>query len=68
LQQTTPDYGGGAVFGSNRGRVLALGPLVGKTIELWKLPINFTAKYDVEFAAQNRSTGNELWLTGGLRF
>ena len=68
LQQTTPDYGGGAVFGSYRGRVLALGPLFGKTVELWKLPINFTVKYDFEFAAQNRSTGNELWFTGGLRF
>jgi len=32
LQQTTPDYGGGAVFGSFRGRVLALGPLMGKTV------------------------------------
>jgi len=68
LQQTTPDYGGGAVFGSFRGRVPALGPLVGRTVELWKLLINFIVKYDVEFAAQNRSTGNELWLTGGLRF
>jgi len=68
FQQTTPDYGGGAVFGSFRGRVLALGPLAGKTVELWKLPINVIVKYDFEFAAQNRSTGNELWLTGGLRF
>ncbi len=39
-----------------------------KTVDLWKLPVNFTVKYDIEFAAQNRSTGNELWLTGGFRF
>jgi hypothetical protein len=51
-----------------KGRVLALGPLVGKTVDLWKLPFTFTVKYDVEFAAQNRSTGNEVWLTGGFRF
>lgn len=51
-----------------KGRVLALGPLVGKTVDLWKLPFTFTVKYDVEFAAQNRSTGNELWLTGGFQF
>jgi hypothetical protein len=68
LQQTTPDYGGGAVFGSFRGRVLALGPLVGKTVDFWKLPIDLVIKYDLEFAAQNRSTGNELWLSAGLRF
>ncbi len=68
LQQTTADSGSGAIFGAFRGRVLGLGPLVGKTVDLWKLPVTFTAKYDFEFAAQNRSTGNELWLTGGLSF
>jgi len=68
LQQTTADSGSGAFLGAFRGRVLGLGPLIGKTVDLWKLPVTFTAKYDVEFAAQNRSTGNELWLTGGLRF
>jgi hypothetical protein len=68
LQQTTADSGSGATFGPLKGRVLALGPLVGKTVDMWKLPVNFTVKYDFEFAAQNRSTGDELWLTGGFRF
>ncbi len=68
LQQTTADSGSGAIFGPFKGRVLALGPLVGKTVDMWKLPVNFTVKYDFEFAAQNRSTGDELWLTGGFRF
>jgi len=54
-------------FGSFRGRALALGPLAGKTVEVWKLPIDVIVKCDLEFAP-NRSTGNELWLTGGLRF
>jgi hypothetical protein len=68
LQQTTADSGSGAIFGSYRGRVLALGPLAGKTIALWKQPITFTVKYEFEFAAQNRLSGNALWLTASARF
>jgi hypothetical protein len=68
LQQTTADTGSGAIFGPYQGRVLALGPLIGKTLPFWQLPVNFTLKYDFEFAAQNRSLGNELWLTASLRF
>ena len=68
LQQTTPDSGSGAVLGAFKGRVLALGPLIGKTIVVHGLPINLCFKYDFEFASQNRSSGNELWLTAALRF
>ena len=68
LQQTTPDTGSGAVFGPYEGRVLGLGPLVGKSFEIGSVPLTVTAKYDFEFAAANRSTGNELWLTMGVRF
>lgn len=68
LQQTTPDSGSGAVFGAFRGRVIALGPLVGKTIRMWSLPVTFSCKYDVEFAAQNRLSGDELWVTAAFRF
>ncbi len=66
VQQTTPDTGSGAIFGGYRGRVLALGPLVGKTVDILNTRINFTFKYDFEFAAQNRATGNELWLTAAV--
>jgi hypothetical protein len=66
LQQTTPDSGDGAIFGGYEGRVLALGPLVGKTVEIGNTRINFTFKYDFEFAAQNRATGNALWMTAAL--
>jgi hypothetical protein len=66
VQQVTADTGSGAMFGGYRGRVLALGPLVGKTIQIAKMPICFAMKYDFESAAQNRSTGNELWLTAGI--
>jgi hypothetical protein len=67
LQQTTADSGSGAIFGPYQGRVLALGPLVGKTIAPWKWPITFTIKYDFEFAAQNRPSGNALWLSAAVR-
>jgi hypothetical protein len=68
LQQTSADSGPGAAFGAFKGRVIALGPLVGATLRLWKVPVSFAFKYDFEFAAQNRSSGNELWLTAALRF
>jgi len=63
VQQTTPDSGRGAIFGSYQGRVLAAGPLIGKTFIVGGIPMTFTCKYDFEFAAQNRSTGDELWLS-----
>ena len=68
VQQTTADSGSDANLGAFKGRVIGLGPLVGATVPIFKVPISFSFKYDFEFAAQNRSTGNELWLTAGLRF
>src|SRR5208282_3944126 len=61
VQQTTPDSGSGATLGAFKGRVIGLGPLLGVTVPILKVPISFSFKYDFEFAAQNRSTGNELW-------
>ncbi len=68
VQQTTADSGSGATLGAFKGRVIALGPLAGITVPILKVPINFSFKYEFEFAVQNRSTGNELWLTAALRF
>lgn len=68
LQQITRDSGSGAVLGPFKGRVIGLGPLLGQTIAVDEIPINFTFKYDVEFAEQNRSSGNELWFTAAVRF
>jgi hypothetical protein len=67
VQQTTPDSGSGAILGSFEGRVIALGPLVGRTFAIG-MPITFTAKYLFEFAAQNRSTGDALWLSAAFMF
>ena len=60
VQQTTADTGTGAVYGGRQGRVIALGPLLGKKVTIFNMPVNFSFKYDFEFAAQNRLTGNEL--------
>jgi hypothetical protein len=68
LQQTTADSGSGDAFGPFKGRVLALGPLAGATVKILKLEVHFSVKYDLEFAQQNRLTGNELWITAALRF
>ncbi len=56
------------ILGPSKGRVLALGPLAGKTITIAGRPILFTVKYELEFAAQNRSSGNELWATAAYQF
>ncbi|MDO8434814.1 MAG: transporter [Candidatus Binatus sp.] len=63
LQQTTADTGSGAEFGPFKGRVIALGPLGGVTVKIWNVAVHISVKYDFEFAAQNRLSGNELWLT-----
>jgi hypothetical protein len=68
FQQTTADSGSGDHLGPFKGRVIGLGPIVGQTIALNEIPINFTFKYDVEFAAQNRSSGNEMWFTASVHF
>ncbi|HLX38300.1 MAG TPA: transporter [Candidatus Binataceae bacterium] len=62
VQQTTPDTGNGAIFGGYRGRVLGLGPLVDKGFDIDGHHVEFDCKYDFEFAAQHRATGNELWF------
>lgn len=68
LQQTTADSGRGAVLGPFEGRVIGLGPLIGKTFEIYEFPINLALKYIFEFDAHNRSSGDALWLTAGFTF
>jgi hypothetical protein len=68
FQQTTADSGSGDKLGSFKGRVIGLGPIAGQTVAINELLINFTLKYDIEFAAQNRASGNELWFTASVPF
>jgi hypothetical protein len=46
VQQTTADSGSDANLGAFKGRVIGLGPLVGATVPIFKVPINFSFKYD----------------------
>jgi hypothetical protein len=68
FEQTTADSGSGAILGPFKGSVIGLGPMVGQTVTIREIPISFTFKYDVEFAEQNRSSGNELWFTTCVHF
>jgi hypothetical protein len=57
------------MLGRFKGRVIGLGPILGYTLKLaGKIPIDLTVKYNFEFADQNRSSGDELWLTGSFHF
>ena len=53
VQQTAPDSGSGANFGAFKGRVIGLGPLVGATAPIFKLPISFSFKYELRFAGRS---------------
>jgi hypothetical protein len=68
FQQTTADSGSGDRLGSFKGRVFGLGPIVGQRIMMDEIAVNLTFKYDIEFADQNRSSGNELWFTASVLF
>jgi hypothetical protein len=68
FQQITADSGSGAILGPFKGRVIALGPIVGRTIAINEVPVHLALKYDVEFAEQNRSSGNELWFTASVQY
>jgi hypothetical protein len=68
LQQTTPDEGKGTVFGGFREHVVGLGPMATETIKIANHTVTFTLKYDFEFLAQNRSSGNALWFNTGVAF
>jgi hypothetical protein len=67
FQQTTADTGSGALLGPFRGRVIGLGPMLGYTIPLEeRLPLGLTVKYELEFADQNRASGDALWFNAAL--
>ncbi len=55
------------MLGSFRGRVIALGPIIGYDLLLAeRCPIELTMKYEMEFAEQNRSSGNTLWFNAAF--
>ncbi|MDD5084506.1 MAG: transporter [Candidatus Omnitrophica bacterium] len=62
-QQITGDSGDGALMGSSRGRVVALGPVVSYSTKVKGHDIGLSFKYFREFADENRWAGNAFFLT-----
>jgi hypothetical protein len=68
FQQVTGDSGSGAILGPFKGRVLALGPLVDESFRIGEIPFDLAMKYELEFEAQNRGTGDSLWVSLAFKF
>lgn len=63
-KQITADSGSGATLGDFKGEVYALGPQV--SYQLGGLGLE--AKYQKEFAAENRAEGDKFWLRMNIAF
>jgi hypothetical protein len=62
-QQVTPDLGAAAFLGSNEARVAAIGPQVGFIIPAGRVQTYLNLKAYWEFAAENRPSGWNAWVT-----
>lgn len=65
--QLTGDSGSGATS-DFKGRVYALGPLVGGTIPIGKQNLYVKARYYKEFDAKNRLEGDAFFLSASMKF
>jgi hypothetical protein len=65
-QQITPDSGAAAFLGSNESRVAAIGPQVGFIIPAGSVKAYLNLKAYWEFAAENRPSGWNAWVTLAL--
>lgn len=62
-QQLTPDQGAAAFLGSNKSRVAAVGPQIGFIIPAGPIQAYLNLKAYWEFAADNRPSGWNAWVT-----
>lgn len=62
-QQVTNDYGVGDAYGSFRGRVAAIGPLVSYTFTAEKQQVTLSGRWFHEFAVQNRVRGDSVFAS-----
>ena len=62
-QQVTNDHGSGDPFGSFRGRVAAVGPLLSYALKAGAQEVDFSARWFHEFAAQNRVPGDFIYAS-----
>jgi len=65
--QLTGDSGSGATS-DFKGRVYALGPLVGGAVPIGKQNLYLKARYYKEFDAKNRLEGDALYLSASIKF
>jgi hypothetical protein len=62
-QQVTNDHGSGDPFGAFKGRVAAVGPLLGYALKAGAQEVDFSARWFHEFAVQNRLRGDLIYAS-----
>jgi len=62
-KQLSGDSGEGAVLGSLKGEVAAIGPGLSGTFVVGSAAVSMSFSYYHEFSAENRLEGNSAWLT-----
>lgn len=65
-QQVTGDSGAGAVLGSFKGEVTAIGPSVTYNFKLGQTPVSTSFRWFHEFNAKNRTEGDAIFFTAAL--
>jgi hypothetical protein len=67
LQQVMDDHGSGDQFGAFRGRVAAVGPLLGYALKVGAQEVDFSARWFHEFDVQNRVRGDLIFASFSFR-
>jgi hypothetical protein len=67
-RQLTGDSGSGAVLGSFKSRVDAIGPALSYSTMIGKTPFVFDVRYYREFNAEHRFEGSQTMASGTIRF
>jgi hypothetical protein len=62
-QQVTDDHGSGDQFGAFRGRVAAVGPLLGYALKAGAQEVDFSARWFPEFDVENRIRGDLIFAS-----
>jgi hypothetical protein len=66
-QQVTNDYGSGDAYGSFKGRVAAVGPLLSYAFKVDGQEVDLSSRWFHEFAEKNRYRGDVIYATLAFR-
>jgi hypothetical protein len=66
-QQVTNDHGSGDQFGAFRGRVAAIGPLLGYALKAGAQEVDFSARWFHDVTVQNRVRGDVIYAGFSFR-